>query len=649
MKKILLAVFMFVICCVLFGINKFNHAAAQKLDTIAAAPRDAESDRQLAQYLHQITNRSSDGLTLKKFKRGGYQIDLQGRFQNVMLARLEPEGDLTNACVASLEEANAFFGRDLLTGEAREQTQYPKENLEKVAAQHGMSVDEYIFYKNLVARFEQQPLTPQSANISIVNIDGAGEGFNDPAVAPSPGEGGNSAATIGAARLAVFNQAATIWGSFLDSNVTTQVSAKFDPQTCTPTSAVLGSAGTTSAYRDFSGAPQASTWYHYALANKLLRFDADAGTAEINATFNSNLNGSAGCLGGRRFYYGFDNATPAGTTNLLVVVLHEIGHGLGFSSLVNSSTGALFVGFPDAYLRNMVDKTSGLNWAAMSDVQRQASAVNTHNVLWDGASVKMASGFLTAGRDTTNGRVQLFTPNPIQGGSSVSHWDTDATTNLLMEPAINTGLPIDLDLTRQQMRDIGWYRDTNTADAVKDAISTVTPSSGSVPTSTNRTITWTNVGGFNKNVSIELSTDGGVTYPTTIASNIPNTGSFVWSVPNTPTTTARIRVHEYNFADPIAASSANFSIASPTAARVSVAGRVVNAQGSAVSRALVTLTDTGGNRRSFTTGTFGYFHFDQLEAGQTFVISVFAKNYQFTPQVLSVNEDITDLIFTPSF
>jgi len=44
------------------------------------------------------------------------------------------------------------------------------------------------------------------------------------------------------------------------------------------------------------------------------------------------------------------------------------------------------------------------------------------------------------------------------------------------------------------------------------------------------------------NVDILLSTDGGQTFPTVLASNVPNTGSYAVTVPNTPTTTARIMV-----------------------------------------------------------------------------------------------------------
>lgn len=45
-----------------------------------------------------------------------------------------------------------------------------------------------------------------------------------------------------------------------------------------------------------------------------------------------------------------------------------------------------------------------------------------------------------------------------------------------------------------------------------------------------------------QNVDILLSTDGGATWPTTIASAVPDTGTYNWTVNNLPTTQARIRV-----------------------------------------------------------------------------------------------------------
>jgi len=64
-----------------------------------------------------------------------------------------------------------------------------------------------------------------------------------------------------------------------------------------------------------------------------------------------------------------------------------------------------------------------------------------------------------AGADAS-GRPYLYTPSPYSPGSSVSHWDTSAFKNLLMEPFINDDLLHEVtppaDLTFKLLQDTGW-------------------------------------------------------------------------------------------------------------------------------------------------------------------------------------------------
>ena len=568
MKKLSIFVFVFALFAGLlfFGNQHFLTASsAQEIDAPLTAPKSDAKDFALAQVIENLTDRSAERITKRKNAEGMLMIDLNNGFQNVMLSKLDPSGEPEAACVTSLGEANEFFGRNLKTGEliysAAPRTDENADSA-SLAARHGMSEKEFEFYKNLIEdAAAQRAANPNAATLNIVNADGVGEGFNDTtAVTP---EGNNTGTTRGEQRLNLFNFAAGIWGAFLDSNVPINVRSQFNPLTpCTPAGGVLGSAGTTNGFSDFTNAPLPATFYHVALANKISGTDLNGATAEINATFNSSVD--TGCLGGgSRFYYGLDNSTPGNTINLLVVLLHEMGHGLGFSSFVNGTTGALPNGLPDTYTLNMFDRTTNKYWNQMSDAERVTSARNNNNVLWDGANVRIASGFLTAGREVSTGRVQLYTPATFSAGSSISHFSTASFPNLLMEPNISDGLPLTLDLTRQQMRDIGWYRDTN-ADLIPDTIINIQPSGGTLVTGTNRLITWENTGGFNRNVTIELSLDGGTTY-SPIATNIVNTGSFNFTVPGTLTTQGRIRVREYDFVAPSGVSSANFTIATSAA------------------------------------------------------------------------------------
>lgn len=455
-----------------------------------------------------------------------------------------------------------------------------------------------------------------AATITILNNDGAGEGFNDPT--PAAPVGGNPGVTVGQQRLNVFQYAASIWGALLPSTVTIVVRAQFDPQTCTATSAVLGSAGALTVHRDFVGAPLANTWYCQALANRLAGVDLDAATPDINATFNSNLNGQATCLGGTGWYLGYDGLEGT-NIELLPVVLHELGHGLGFQTFVNRTTGAE-IGtppYPDRYERYIRDNGLGLTWDAMTAAQRVTSAIG-NNIVWNGpcvtansplflggtatmwinagaplapsyllgqaafgpqnfnvtgnlvlvddgvapnsdgctalvngasvlgniavidrgtcsfvikaqaaqaagaiavvivnnaagpapalggtdplmlipvVSVSQADGTALknallggpvnvtlgfnlaqlAGADPSN-RVKLYAPNPLQSGSSTSHWDVSTFPNLLMEPAINSNLSSTVDLTYHHFVDMGWLPNCQNPIAVAISSFSASPS-----------------------------------------------------------------------------------------------------------------------------------------------------------------------------
>lgn len=79
---------------------------------------------------------------------------------------------------------------------------------------------------------------------------------------------------------------------------------------------------------------------------------------------------------------------------------------------------------------------------------------------------------IRAGADAA-GRAMLYTPNPVVGGSTISHWDTSASPNQIMEPSINGSLPhsitVPQDLTMSLMRDVGWFADAD-LDGVADGV-----------------------------------------------------------------------------------------------------------------------------------------------------------------------------------
>jgi PA domain-containing protein len=74
---------------------------------------------------------------------------------------------------------------------------------------------------------------------------------------------------------------------------------------------------------------------------------------------------------------------------------------------------------------------------------------------------------------TPTGRARLYAPFPVAPGSSVSHYDTVAFKNLLMEPSINADLMHQVkapdDLTLELLRDVGWFADAD-LDGVPDDV-----------------------------------------------------------------------------------------------------------------------------------------------------------------------------------
>ena len=152
------------------------------------------------------------------------------------------------------------------------------------------------------------------------------------------------------------------------------------------TSGVLGQAGAVTVASDFAGALVANTWYSIALANKLAGTDLATSANDISAQFNSSVD-NATCLGPTGWYYGYDH-NEGTNIDLLAVVLHELGHGLGFQTFATVSTGAFLSGRPDIFARNLFDRTLGLRWDQMTNGQRVTSATNSGNLVWNGPLVK---------------------------------------------------------------------------------------------------------------------------------------------------------------------------------------------------------------------------------------------------------------------
>jgi hypothetical protein len=230
-----------------------------------------------------------------------------------------------------------------------------------------------------------------SVTITITNGNVAGVGFND--TTPAAPIGGNTGTTLGEQRLIAFTYAANIWGSTLNSNVPINILATFEPLTCTATSAVLGSAGATEVFMDFAVPEGTSikpgTWYGPALANKLSGVEQDPGVEQIRARFNSNLGLNANCLPGSPFYLGIDN-NHGSLVDFPTVLLHEMGHGIGFQTFTSGLSGAQLADIPSIWDHYLLDNRTNKLWVDMTAAERSASGISGNGLSWTGAGVTAA-------------------------------------------------------------------------------------------------------------------------------------------------------------------------------------------------------------------------------------------------------------------
>lgn len=248
--------------------------------------------------------------------------------------------------------------------------------------------------------------------ITILNGDFHEEGLNDPT--PAEPVGGNHGTTRGEQRRIALEHAANLWAAQLDSAVEIRVEMQFNDMFCSDSAVILASAGTESVYGDFANAPIPQTWYVGALASRLAGEDLDEGNPTIHARFNSALDDDADCAASQRWYYGLDNAAGLGEVDLVVVALHELGHGLGFSTTVNKGSGELLGARVDAYARHLFDNGLGRTWPQMTDEERAQSA-RSGGLAWLGpnavASVPDFLGF--------EAMLEIQAPEPLRGSYQV--------------------------------------------------------------------------------------------------------------------------------------------------------------------------------------------------------------------------------------
>ena len=274
---------------------------------------------------------------------------------------------------------------------------------------------------------------PDQVQFSVSYTDSDGQGFYD--------------STFGTARQSAFEYACNIWSGYLGTSYageTIHVSASFTSMGGTSTSATLGSAGPYSIFRNSS---TYGYWANSANANHWSQTDLDASSVEIVAGFNSDVDNST-VLGSTDFYYGLDGNCGS-DIDFVSVLLHEIGHGLGFTPLIDSTTGAyIYSDIPSiyGYFLGMYNGSDFSLLTGMNDAERLA-AITSDNLYWLGDNAVTANG---------GNAVKIYAPEIWEQGSSVSHEDETAFPNALMSPYYSGVIHSPDEITLGMLGDMGW-------------------------------------------------------------------------------------------------------------------------------------------------------------------------------------------------
>ncbi len=241
--------------------------------------------------------------------------------------------------------------------------------------------------------------------------------------------------------------AANIWETTLQSDVPIRVEVSWDSLESTS----LASAGPTTLFRDFPGAVNPETWYNVALAESITGRELnDTTMADIMVTVNENIN----------WYFGLDGNTPINRFDMVSVILHEFGHGLGFLSSARKNEedlGALgfgdFTAVYDVYLENGQEQRLVNEDLFPNPSDTLLEAFTNNNLFFASPLAASVNG---------GANPQLFAPNDFQAGSSISHLDEfsfrDDEANALMTPRLARAESIHHpgEVTVAMFEQLGW-------------------------------------------------------------------------------------------------------------------------------------------------------------------------------------------------
>lgn len=225
-----------------------------------------------------------------------------------------------------------------------------------------------------------------------------------------------------------FQYAVDIWANTISSPVPIRINANYTALS----PGTLGSAAPNGYFQVTGPGIPPNTVFARALAEKLNGMDTDPfnpTTIDINCNFSNSIN----------WYFGTDANPAFNQFDFVSVVLHELGHGLGFAGFgrVNGSQteGLLRNGGFVASFDNFIENFGGTSILDFADPSAALLNQLRGNNLWCNSPLAVA--------ELGGTRPKTWAPNPFDPGSSYSHWDENtfpnSNVNSLMTPQIGNG------------------------------------------------------------------------------------------------------------------------------------------------------------------------------------------------------------------
>ncbi len=242
-----------------------------------------------------------------------------------------------------------------------------------------------------------------------------------------------------------FEYAKNIWEETLGSKVEIKIDASMSHL---PGNALGGSYPTIT--EDFKmGKTMGDTWYTWALANAIMGKDVNVDFSDITIELSNSPDVD--------WYYGTDGKPGEGQYDFASVVIHEIGHGLGFNSAVAPDGSWYWTGNPAIFDTFVKQSNSDKNLSEMTEEDR-FYAIRSNDLVWSG----------THGVEGNDDKPPaIYAPFGWKPGSSVSHLDIESfppgDKNSLMTPYLAAGKtnhrigPVSLGM----FQDMGWSMGTN--------------------------------------------------------------------------------------------------------------------------------------------------------------------------------------------